>query len=38
MVRTQPRFQANSTDFRVDIPEFEGKLDPEEFLEWMYIV
>jgi len=23
----------NSNDFRVDIPEFEGKLDPDKFLE-----
>jgi len=25
-------------DFKVDIPEFEGKLDPDDFLEWMHIV
>jgi len=36
--RMKPRFQANSNDFRVEIPEFEGKLDPDEFLGWMHIV
>ena len=25
-------------DFKVDILEFEGKLDPNEFLEWMQTV
>jgi len=34
----EPRFQANSNDFRVEILEFEGKLDPSEFLEWMHMV
>ena len=29
---------SNSNDFRVQIPEFEGKLDPDEFLEWLHIV
>ena len=28
---TRPTF--NSSDFKVEIPEFEGKLDPDEFLE-----
>ena len=28
----------NSNDFRVKIPEFEGKLDPDEFLEWIQMV
>ena len=23
----------NSCDFKIEIPEFEGKLDPDEFLE-----
>jgi len=30
--------QASSNDFRVEIPEYEGKLDPEEFLDWLYMV
>jgi len=25
-------------DFRVDIPKFEGKLDSDEFLDWLQIV
>jgi len=37
MARGEPRFQANN-DFRVEVPEFEGKLDPEEFLDWLYTV
>jgi len=36
--RMEPRFQANSDDFRVEIPECEGKIDPDEFLEWMHTV
>ena len=28
----------NSNDFRVDILEFKGKLDSNEFLEWLHIV
>ena len=28
----RPPININSNDFRVDIPEFKGKLDPEEFL------
>ena len=38
MMRGEPRFQANSNDFRVKVPEFEGKLDPEEFLDWLHTV
>ena len=38
MTRPESRFQANSSDFKVEIPEFEGKLDPEEFLDWMHTV
>jgi len=30
--------QANSNDFRVEIPEYEGKLDPEDFLDWLHTV
>jgi len=29
----RPPININSIDFKVDIPEFEGKLDPEEFLD-----
>jgi len=29
------RLSTNSNDFRVEIPEFEGKLDPNEFVEWL---
>jgi len=32
-IRIEPRFQANSNDFGAEIPEFDGKLDPDEFLE-----
>jgi len=38
MARGEPRFQANNNDFRVEVPEFEGKLDPEEFLDWLHTV
>jgi len=34
--RTRPTF--NSNDFKVEIPEFEGKLDPDEFIEWLQTV
>ena len=33
MARGKPRFQANSNDFRVEIPEFKG-----EFPDWMHTV
>ena len=36
--RTEPRMQANTNDFKVEIPEFKSKLDPEEFLNWLHIV
>ena len=29
MARGEPRFQANTSDFGVEVPEFEGKLDLE---------
>jgi len=38
MARPEPRFQANTNDFKVEILEFEGKLDPEEFLGWLHTV
>jgi len=31
------RIDLNSNDFRVNIPEFKVKLDPEEFLDWLSI-
>jgi len=36
MTRPEPRFQANTNDFKVEIPEFEGKLDLEDFLDWLH--
>ena len=33
MAMAEPRMQANTNDFKVKISEFEGKLDPEEFLD-----
>jgi len=38
MARLEPRFQANTNDFKVEILEFEVKLDPEEFLDWLHAV
>jgi len=32
------RQPANSNDFIVELLEFEGKLGPNEFLEWLHIV
>jgi len=34
MRSTRPRREAH-LDFRVDIPEFEGQLDPDHFLDWL---
>jgi len=28
----------NSNDFRIELPEFERKLDPDEFLDWLYTI
>ena len=36
MTRPDPRIQANTNDFKVEIPKFEGKLDPEEFLDGLH--
>ena len=38
MTRPDPGIQANINDFKVEIPKFEGKLDPEEFLDWLHTV
>jgi len=38
MARGEPQFHANTNDFRVEVPEFEVKLDPEEFLDWLHSV
>ena len=35
MARGKPRNQVNTNDFRVEVPKFEGKLDPEEFIDWL---
>jgi len=37
-VRGTRRTPQNSNDFKVEIPKFEGKLDPDEFLEWLHTV
>jgi len=29
---------SNSNDFRIELPEFEGKPDPDEFLDWLHAV
>jgi len=34
-VRREQRYATNSNDLRVEIPKFESKLDPYEFLEWV---
>jgi len=34
--RTRPTF--NSNEFKVEIPKIEGKLDPDEFTEWLQTV
>jgi len=38
MIREKPRFQASSNEFKVEVPEFKGKLDPEEFLYWLHTI
>jgi len=38
MVRWGPQMRAISNDFRVEIPEYEGKLHQEEFLDWLHTV
>ena len=36
--RRESRQPNNFNDFKVDIPEFEGRLDPDDFLEWIQTV
>ena len=36
--RREGRQPTHSSDFKVDLPEFEGKLDPDEFIEWLQTV
>ena len=36
--RTQRKHGGSLGDFRVDIPEFEGQLDPDHFLDWLQTV
>ena len=38
MTNHAPRFQANSNDLKVEIYEFKGKLDLEDFLDWLHTV
>jgi len=36
--RRRRRHSSNFNDFKVDISEFEGKLDPDDFIEWLQTV
>jgi len=36
--RHQRRQESNLGDFRVDIPEFEGQLDLDHFLDWLQTI
>ena len=36
--RHQRRQGSSLGDFRVDIPEFEGQLDPDHFLDWLQTI
>ena len=38
MAKGEPLFQASANDFKVEVPEFEGKLDLEEFIDWLHTV
>ena len=38
MTRQDSQNQASANDFKVEIPEFEGKLDLEDFLDWLHTV
>jgi len=33
-----PLSNSNSKEFRIELSEFEGKLDPDEFLHWLHTV
>jgi len=33
--RRNRRNASNFGDIKVEVPEFEGRLDPDEFLEWL---
>lgn len=37
-VRSRGPGQWHSNDIKVEIPEYDGKLDPDEFVEWMRTV
>ena len=36
--RSSRRTQLQPMDFKVDIPEFEGQLNPDDFLDWLHTV
>ena len=38
MTRPNPQIQVNTNDLEVEILKFEGKLDPEEFLDGLHTV
>ena len=38
MIGPEQRMQVNTNDFEVEILKFDGKLDPEEFLDWLHTV
>ena len=38
MARLGLRIEATSIDFKVEMLEFDGKLDHEEFLDWLHTV
>ena len=36
MGRAEQWFQASTNDFKVEVPQLKGKLDAEEFLNWLH--
>ena len=36
--RQASHVQASPNEFKIEVPEFEGKLDPEDFLDWLHTV